>query len=1197
MPRIQRLSVIAALVLMLCAAPLAAQQDRGTITGTVTDPTGLVVPNVTITIQNTQTNVTYSSQTNEVGNYTVPNLPIGQYRVTFDAPGFKKFVRDGLTLNIAQVTRIDARLEVGTNVETIEVTAAAPLLQTETPEVATVMGTKQVIDLPLGFSGGRYAENFAFKLTPGVGGDNWTSHINGAPSFSKEVVLDGASASIYISGHMGESSPSMEALEEFKVQTSGMSAEYARTAGGVFNFVMKSGANQYHGSGMYQWHNESFDANTFSNNFYGKPRGLDRRDNWALSMGGPVGIPGLKTFKDRWFWYTSYEKYNESFAGGSNPNNSVPIPEWWDGNLSRYLTNEKIGTDALGRDVFRGQIYDPAASQTVGGKLVREIFPGNIIPASRISSVAKNLGNIMKEHYMPQVKQADGQYALINNSFFPRSNQAGFNQVQFSTKSDFVINSSHRLSGSYVWVDRPRTLLDQGGVWDFNDPNGGPLSRARLQYVASHYVRITEDWTIGPTLMNHLVLAYNRQINPSTSKHVKEPGAQILGIKGINQESNYPQIGGLSGDRVSFPTLGYQANDILAGNARQFIDTFSWIRGKHAIRFGVDYRWNGLNARNNAGPGQFNFGSVITGLPGFNQTGHGFASMLLGEVSSASVPTDVPVGSSFPMYSWFVQDDWKVSSRLTLNLGLRWDYQPQGTEMYDRLHNFNPDLIDPKYGIKGAIEFAGEGEGRNGKRYFAPNQKNDWGPRVGLAYQFRDSMTVRAGYGIFYSSRIPNGWSGVPWGNKAGFTATNKADPAVPNTPALNWDNGYVGVIRTAALDPSMAEYTWGPVSWDPDGGRVGYTQQWNFNIQRELPAQMVLDVGYMGTKSTGLLANEIKVMNQLPYSALQLGDTLGSSITSQSAIPAAAVALGARYPYGNTGTSIPVWQTLTPYPTVMSWNNPIYANNAPLGFSNYQALQIQLNKRLSHGVQWLANYTISKNLGNISSAFGDTWGMNYSRPMDYYNLALEKSVLEFDQTHVVKIGGSYDLPVGRGRRFGTDWSTPVNFAIGGWTIQYIGNYSSGTPVGFGATGTPNFNAATNRPFIINPDGSPMKNSSWSASAFDMTDISNARPGKTVINTSMVVDPVKINRYARGNAPRLVAQLRNFASYNEDVSLQKNFVPREGMRVQFRAEMLNLFNRHRFNGFNTTPSSPLFGQITGVSDGRRQIQFGLRADF
>jgi hypothetical protein len=193
--------------------------------------------------------------------------------------------------------------------------------------------------------------------------------------------------------------------------------------------------------------------------------------------------------KDKWFFYTAYEKYKESFAGGGSPTNTVPIPEFWDGNMSRYLTNELIGKDALGRDVYRGAVYDPNTTRLVNGIVVRDMFPGNIIPGSRISTVSRNLGDIMKQHYLPEVKDANGQYALLKNSSFPVDNQAGFNQVQYSMKSDYLINPNHRLSGSFVFVDRPRTLLDQGGVWDFNDPNGGPLSRARLQYVASDHAQ------------------------------------------------------------------------------------------------------------------------------------------------------------------------------------------------------------------------------------------------------------------------------------------------------------------------------------------------------------------------------------------------------------------------------------------------------------------------------------------------------------------------------------------------------------------------------------------------------------------------------------------------------------------------------------------------------------------------------------
>ncbi|MEO8660852.1 MAG: carboxypeptidase-like regulatory domain-containing protein [Bryobacteraceae bacterium] len=1188
-------TILKYLTVLLCASALWAQQDRGSFVGSVTDASGAAMPEVVIVATHIETNQRYESVSNGVGQYRIPNLPIGAYRVSFEMKGFKTAVRESVALSVTDVLRVDARMEVGQTSESLTVTSEAPLLQTETPEVATLMSGKQVVDLPLGFSGGRYVEDFAYKLSPGVGGNNWTAHINGAPSFAKEVVLDGASASIYIAGHLGESSPSMEAVEEFKVQTSGMSAEYTRTAGGVFNFVMKSGTNQYHGSGNLQWHNESFDANTFAGNFYGNSRRLDRRNDWALSLGGPVGIPKLWTGKDKWFFYAAYEKYNEAFAGGGSPTVTMPTAAWLGGDFSNYLTNEVLGKDALGRNVVRGAIYDPASSQTVGGSLVRDMFPGNKIPQSRISSVSQKLTGILAQSYKPQLD------TLINNSFFPVSNQAGFNQTQFSTKSDFQINSKQRLNGSFVFVDRPRTLVDQGGAWDFSDPNGGPLSRARLQYVTSHYVRVAHDYMLSPTVMNHFNAGYGRQLNPSTSKHVGENGASALGINGL-AGFNYPEINGLSGDRVGFPSLGYMANDVGAGTAYQFVDNLSWIRGKHSFKLGVDIRWNGLNWRVNNGPGQFNFGADITGLPGFNQTGHGFASMLLGDVTSASVPVKPPVGSQFPMYSAFFQDDWKVSTNLTVNVGMRWDYQPQGTEKYDRLHNFNPTLVDPKYGILGAIEFAGQGTGRDGKRNFYNNCLNcTWAPRVGFAYNVPShgifkNMTVRGAYGVFYSPRLPDGWDGVPWGNHLGFTATNSVNQPAPNTSAFNWDNGYNGVIQTAALDPSAASSIWGPVSWDPNGGRVGYTQQWNFNIQKELGGNFVLDLGYLGTKSSALQANELRKMNQIPTGALKLGDILGQTVTNDAGIPAAAKALGARYPYGNDGTSVPVWQTLTPFPTVISWSD-LYSWNSPLGFSNYQAFQLQLNKRFSHGLQFLSNYSFSKNIGNVSSAFGDSWGQNYGRPMDYNNLSLDKSVLEFDQTHIVKIGGSYAMPVGKKQQFGSKLPKALDFIVGGWTVQYIGNYMSGEPIGFGATGTPNSNFATNRPIINNPSGASLLNSSFDASNFDMTDISNARPNKTYFDTSKVINPATLDRYMRGNAARLISQLRNTPLYSEDTSLQKNFTPTERLRIQFRAEVLNLFNRHRISGFNTDPASSLFGQVSGVSDDRRQIQFGVRADF
>ena len=1179
---------------VVLATTLFGQGDRGTFTGTVTDPAGAVVPNVRLSVINTQTNATFRTVTNEAGQYTIPNLPVGQYRIRFEADGFKATVREGLTLNVAQVARIDAALQVGSVSESVEVTAEAPLLQTQTPEVGTLLNNRTVTDLPLGFSGGRYAENFAYSLTPGVAGNNWESRINGAPAFSKEVLLEGASATTYIGGNMAESSPSMEALEEFRVQTSGMSAEYGRTGGGVFNFVMKSGQNRFHGTAMGQIHNEWADANTFTNNFYGRPKRQDRRHNYAFSGGGPVWIPKVYNGRDKTFFYAAYERYKESFGGGGSPTVTLPLPEWWSGNLSRYLTNEVVGTDALGRTVYRGQIFDPSTTRMVNGQVVRDPFPGNIIPSNRISQVSRRLGDIFTSHYVPTVTDASGQIALTNNAFFPVSNQAGFTQDQFSIKVDQVLGDAHRIAGSFVSVDRPRNLIDSGGPWDFNDPQGGPLSRSRLQRVESWYGRFSYDWTMSPSLLNHLQVGFNRQRNPSISNHIDENGAEALGIRGLAGSFNYPEIDFQSNDRTNFPLIGYQSNDLIAAQNWQFIDTLSWIKGRHSIRFGADYKISYIRARNNAGPGRFNFTSAVTGVPGINQVGSSFASMLLGEVSSASVVTDVPMGSRYPNLALFVQDDIKLTNRLTINLGLRWDYQPLPTEQYDRFPNFNPTLIDPKWGLPGALEFAGEGEGRSGVRNFAKSEWNDFSPRVGFAWQVREKTAIRAGYGIFYHGRTANGWSGVPWGWKGGFQQQNQVNARIAYEGTFNWDNGYPGQTVDLPRNPSLssgASGIWGPVSWDPRGGRVGNTHQFNFNIQQELPWNMVFDIGYIGTRSYDIMANELRQLNQLDPKYLALGADLDQWVTSQAELPASVRSAGGRYPYGNTGAAVVSWQTLLPFPHLETWN-PVYSAFVPEGASTYNALQVQLNKRFSSGVQFLSNYTFSKTIDNLNSAFGDTWGMNGGRPMDTYNLALDRSVSQFDRTHWIKIGASVDLPFGRNRRFGSDMNRVVDFAVGGWTVQYIGNYSSGEPLGFNSTGSIG-NFSTNRPVILK-DASNIQ-LDWDSSKFDMSLISTPNAAAhRYFDTSVVRNTT---RFERGNAPFRFSNLRTPWFMNDDFSLQKNFVPMEQMRIQFRAEFLNAFNRHRFSSFQTNVSHPLFGQVTGVSDDRRTIQFGIRADF
>jgi hypothetical protein len=388
--------------------------------------------------------------------------------------------------------------------------------------------------------------------------------------------------------------------------------------------------------------------------------------------------------------------------------------------------------------------------------------------------------------------------------------------------------------------------------------------------------------------------------------------------------------------------------------------------------------------------------------------------------------------------------------------------------------------------------------------------------------------------------------------------------------------------------NPSQADHQSGALYWYPNGGRLGYTQSWNFNIQRELPYRMVLDAGYVGTKGTALEANGLGLQNQLPPSALALGSVLNGTVTSQAALPAAAAAMGARYPFGNSGRSVAVWQTLTPFPQLLN-GSTVAGWNAPLGFSTYNALQVQLNKQYSSGVSWIANYTFSKSISNVTNLYSGGAGA----PMIATDLALQKSISSYDQPQVVKVGISYELPVGRGKAFGANWNGFVNGVVGGWKLQFIGDYASGTPLAFAANSPDSAtNLSTNRAQLTNPSGVGL-GVPFNSATFNAFLVGTASTANLYLNTQYVKQPAP---YTFGNAAPEIAQIRGFASRSENIAIQKNWTVRERVRFQLRLEALNAFNRHTFGGISTNPNSATFGDVTSVS-GNRNIQLGSRIDF
>jgi len=1167
---------------------LYAQLSRGTITGVLTDSTGAVIPAARVSVRNVSNGATYQSTTNSNGQFTVPNLPPGPYEAVFEAPSFKRLVRSGIELGATEVARVDASMELGAVTESVQVSADAEKLQTETPEVGTSLTNHELIDLPLSFGGARLAENFAYKVSPGVSGSSWTSNINGSTNYSKETLLDGATVTTYLSGHFGESSVSVEAIQQFKIQTSGMSAEFGRTQAGVFNYVMKSGANEIHGSAFGELRNEALDANSFVNNSRALPRALDRKQNYAFSFGGPVTIPKVYHGKNKSFFYTSYERYRERTGGFGAPNKTAPLPEFYDGNFSRLLGPSTGQQDAMGRDVVRGAIYDPNTfHQVASGRWVGDMFPGNMIPVSRFSKVSQNLNGIAKKSYLPTVRDASGLIPLVNNTSFPIAGTPEFDQYQFSVKGDQIINSKQKVSGSSSYNARPRLLLDQGGLWDASDPEGGPLSKARRQRVASVLARLAHDYTISPTLLNNFTLFYNRMGNPNIGVHKGIDGSKTLGIGNLDTYG-FPAINWGGGPFVTLDNPGDPQNDYQVYTGFGLLDSVSFSKGRHFMKAGYDYRQNRFDGRPTQG-GSFNFNARATAIPNEafagNLTGYAFASYLLGIVDSAGLSDPVGLGGRRYYHALFFQDDFKVGKRLTLNLGVRWEYQPPFQEMHSRISSWNPNKVDPATGMKGAYDFAGNCSVCTGQNYFGSVSYRDFGPRIGFAYRPFEKWTVRGSYGIFYEADSFNGFSGTPLGKatnvQAGGTWQLSADPVNPWAGIFNWDGG----LPLNRFVPSSYDVSWGdknrPGMIDPKYGRTPYIQQWNINLQHELVKNLILDVGYIGNKSTGLRNGQLQLVDQLPVSALsQFGRALNNAVTT----PAQAAANGIAYPYaGFQGT---VASAIRPYPQVQG-NQTVSVYGSPLGFSTYNALEVVLDKRFSHGLTMYANYVWSKTLANETSSMVND---NGGRPLDYYNLKLEKSVSANDVPHMFKTYVDYQLPFGKGRTF-LNTGRLYNAIFGGWSISTVLNYFSGTPIGVGGSGalSGGWNGAGNRANIAS--GVPLEVSGFDKAAFQI--VNTNLPSNTYLNKSAFTDPAPLTL---GNSAFRLTQVRNFGTISEDLGLQTNHTFKDKYRFQLRAEALNMFNRHQLGGINTSITSPAFGQVTSVS-GFRVVQVGTRFDF
>ncbi len=1119
---------------LLALIPVAyAQSDRGTITGRVTDPSDSAIAGASVTIVNQETGLRTVTKTNATGNYAAGQLSVGRYEISIEFSGFRKYLRRDTPLNVAQTLTLNVALEVGQVDQQIEVTSAPPLLESTTSDLGTVVSRDRVVDLPLAVSGNmRHPGAFVF-LAPGVTGDTSNTQINGSQNRSKEILVDGVGSTSPESGGLLFTYPPVESISEFKLVSSNFSAEYGRTGAGFEVYTSRSGGNQFHGGIWEYLRNDKFDAR----GFIARTRAVNRQNEFGAAFGGPILLPRYNG-RNRSFFHFVYDGFRFR-AGALNELATMPTADMVRGDFSKVV-----------RGAAPLLIYDPATTRAdPAGGFTRTPFAGNAIPVARFSAVSRG---------MLQFVPAPSNSNLLNN--FEVTGASRFDRDVYTIKGDHQFSERNRIN-VFLFVNNQASIAAERLP--------GALSPALNEQRPSRWIRLNHDLLLSPTALNNFRAGYTRE--PQRWSRVASGNGylQTSGLKGTNPPGDIlPRTtftDGLSNWGDEAKNIGEQVNNIL-----QVADTLSHTRGNHNFKFGADVRWlqtNGADPFNQQSTMAFN--SNETALPtaaGRAASGHSFASFLLGQVDNANYNgLFVVPGNRYRYFAGFFQDDWKLTRKLTLNYGVRYDLYFPRIEAHDNFAGFDPAVPNPGAGnLLGAVTFLGEGPGRdNSRRSFADTDYKSFGPRLGFAYQLRASTVLRGGYGLFYGTG--NATAGLRSSQQYiyGFNAApSYASTDVGVTPAFNWDAGFPSDWpRPPFINPTVQNGS--NVNYIGRGdGRPPYFQNFQFSIQQELPARFLMEAAYVGVKGTRL-GNNLVTWNQVDPRYLSLGATLTQNIAS-----AAAVAAGIARPYAAFNGSVA--QALRAYPQYLNVSN----NANPNGNSTYHALQIKLDKRFSSGLALLGSYSWAKTISDGDIAAGGGPG-----GQDFFNRSLEKAVGTNDIPHVVALSYTYEIPFGPGKRFFRQTGAAGKIA-GGWQVTGIHQYQTGRPIALTANNTlPLFNGAL-RPDVV----------SGAARAQAYTDPLADR----WINAAAFSAPTA---FRFGTAARAYTNLRGQAFANESFGVIKRTALTEKLNLTFRAEFFNAFNRTVFGAPVGNVSAGNFGRVSAQSNTPRQGQMALRLDF
>jgi len=1182
-----------------------AQANRATITGEVTDATGAVLPGVDVTVLNTATGVPAKTESNHDGIYVVPNLFPGPYSVTFEKTGFETLVRPTVTLESTEEARIDAVLKVGAATTSVTVSGGAPILDMDTASVGTNMKADVVNDLPLSiYGGGRFVEDFAVEITPGYSLESspYGAVVNGGQWFVKDYTIDGTSGTSNIRGDSMDGGPSMEAVEEVQAETSGIGAQSAITGGGVMSFNLKSGTNTLHGSAFTYGLNEILDANTWTNDNLDVPKAKDRGWDYGFSLGGPI-------HKDKTFFFGTFERFDRTDWRLNSGGATVPLPGMLTGDFSAILgaplwtyqgnTVPCSGANCPGTPIMVqdnsgntlqaqvDMIYDP---------LTGNQFTGNVIPMNRLSGVAQKV-NSFYSNYQPNLG------GVTNNERTLLSNTPSQTPNEFVVKLDHVLREADHLSGSWIYDHKPRLLDDGGGVWQSGSTNGGPLSNMRDQFYSQQQYRISEAHTFTPNLLNVVNFTDAFDENASIPAEPADYNSQVgFGNTGAD---NFPEISfedNTTGISETYIGNGWQGS--VDGAVITTGDTLTWSKGRHNLSFGGDFIAHEVNYRSGSGAYSFNFSYLNTAGAGYPYDGFAFATYELGMVNKASESVAYNLYGRQKGIDLYAQDSWKLTSKLTVNPGLRWTYNTPFREKNGNWANFDPTVTDPQlasvYGaaLPGSLVFAKGGGDSFEKDEYALN----FGPTLGIAYQLLPNVVMHASYGLIFNPVGVTFFGGVP----------DSFAPQLGSSSAVNfdWDNpsgggNYPGVVTKASLatDPStMLPF---PVEVDPRALRLGYSEAFNFGFQQQLTPNTRLELAYVGNRGhrltdTALAWNETTTANFLNLIDNNPGFSIWNWMYCPSGYGAPA---GVSCPYPNFyGSAL---AALAPLPQMAAaetdyWYGCCYNINyvgLPLAQSFYDSAVVDVVKHEGRGLAMDLSYDWSRQESD-SFASEQDYNNGYTGVEDFQNMhGAAHALTGYDTPQVVKGFVTYQLPFGQGRQWLGSQGAVVNGIVGGWTIGGLVGYYTGQPFRVGAADPywplwgdiyPQFNLTGYK-----GPSSPGKYVPIGAGATPPTQ-DFYMPASVASNPAAGFLPLSPSN----------SRLRCPGQANENSTLIKNQKagPEGRVNVSIRLDFYNLLNRHYYDiegcGGNTASiGSSTFGEILGVQDNPRQGQFAIRLDF